>query len=177
MRIGIIADTHDNILMIKRAVEVFNDEKVDLIMHAGDHIAPFTCIIWEQANCEILAIYGNNDGDHAFLKKKFRKIGRIYERPREFILDGKRILMLHEPDNLRDYAMSGKFDLIIFGHTHRRQIYHEGDTLVVNPGEACGWITGLCTAMIINLDSMKVEEFILGESPIGPIMPAIPEGS
>ncbi len=123
MRIGVISDTHDNIPMIKKAAELFKEEKVDLILHAGDHVAPFTCMVWEQAQCEVLAVFGNNDGDLKMLGKRFRKIGRITQRPREIILHGKKILMMHEPDNLREYARSGKYDLIIFGHTHYKKVY------------------------------------------------------
>lgn len=170
MRIGIISDTHDNILMIKKAAELFKSEKVDLILHGGDHVAPFTLIPWKEAGCEILAVYGNNDGDLKLLQKKFRGIGRITQRPREIILHGKKILLMHEPDNLREFALSGKYDLIVFGHTHYKKAYREGDTLVLNPGEGCGWITGKATAMIINLDNMEFKEYLLGESPLEPLV-------
>lgn len=169
MRIGVISDTHDNILMIQKAVELFNREEVQLVLHSGDHVSPFTCIIWEKLNCEILAVFGNNDGDHTFLKKKFKKIGRITQRPKEFILEGKKILLMHEPDDLKDLALSGKYDLIIFGHTHYKKNYVLGNTLVVNPGEGCGWITGRASAMIIDLNTFEVEEVLLGESPLPPL--------
>ena len=170
MRIGIISDTHDNLLMIKEAVNLFNREKVDMVLHGGDHIAPFTCMLWEELDCEMLAVYGNNDGDKKFLTKKFRKVGHIYERPREIILHGKKILLMHEPDNLNEFAKSGKYDLVIFGHTHYKKNYYEGETLVLNPGEGCGWITGKATAMIVNLDDFKVEEYLLGTSPLEPLV-------
>lgn len=41
MRIGAMADTHDNLPMIRRAVEAFNAEQVELVIHAGDIVAPF----------------------------------------------------------------------------------------------------------------------------------------
>ena len=34
MKLGIISDTHDNMPVIAKAVELFNDEKVDLVIHA-----------------------------------------------------------------------------------------------------------------------------------------------
>jgi len=169
MRAGIISDTHDNILMIKKAIELFNREKVDIVLHGGDHVAPFTCIVWKELNCDILAVFGNNDGDLKLLKKKFRKIGQIYDRPREIILVRKKILLMHEPDNLNEYARSGKYDLVIFGHTHFKKNYYEGKTLVLNPGEGCGWITGKSTAMILDLNTFNVEEFELGVSPLAPL--------
>jgi len=38
MKIGIISDTHDNLPQIKKAVEIFNREKVELVLHAGLHL-------------------------------------------------------------------------------------------------------------------------------------------
>lgn len=171
MKIGVISDTHDNILMIKAAVELFKKEYVNLVLHAGDHVAPFTAMVWKELDCEFIGVYGNNDGDQELLKKQFRKIGRIYQRPREIILRGKKILLMHEPDNIKELALSEKYDLIIYGHTHRQKIYREGKTLVVNPGEACGWITGKATAITLDLDSMNVVEHVLGESPLPALAP------
>ncbi len=44
MNIGIISDTHDNLALIKKAVTFFNGEKVDLVLHAGDFVSPFTAL-------------------------------------------------------------------------------------------------------------------------------------
>jgi hypothetical protein len=32
-----------------------------------------------------------------------------------------------------------------------------GDTLIVNPGEGCGWLYGTPSAALLDLDSRKVE--------------------
>jgi uncharacterized protein len=32
-----------------------------------------------------------------------------------------------------------------------------GDTLILNPGEACGWLYGSCTAALVDLDTREVE--------------------
>jgi predicted phosphodiesterase len=39
-----------------------------------------------------------------------------------------------------------------------------GDTLLVNPGEACGWLYGEPSAAILDLDTRQVQFFKLGES-------------
>ena len=44
MKIGVLSDTHDHIPKIKRAVEIFNEEKVDLVLHSGDIVAPFSLL-------------------------------------------------------------------------------------------------------------------------------------
>ena len=40
--IGIMSDSHDHMDAIKTAVDVFNQAEVELVIHAGDIIAPFT---------------------------------------------------------------------------------------------------------------------------------------
>ena len=170
MKIGIISDTHDNLYMISKAAETFKKENVDLVLHAGDSVAPFTVMIWEKMGIEVQAVYGNNDGDREMLKKSFRKIGAIHERPREFIINGKKILVMHEPDNLKDLALSGKYDIIVYGHTHRKKNYREGDTLILNPGEGGAWLTGTASAMILNLETEEVQEVELGKSPMKPLI-------
>lgn len=169
MKLGIISDTHDHMQFIKDATEFFKSENVDLVIHGGDHVAPFSFKLWKAMGIEIMAVYGNNDGEIKGLKKMFSKIGRIFERPHEFILEGKNILLMHEPDNLREFAASDKYDVIIYGHTHKKVVKKEGDTLIINPGEGCGWITGAATCMTLDLDTFEVKEHILGQSPLDPL--------
>jgi predicted phosphodiesterase len=45
----------------------------------------------------------------------------------------------------------------VHGYTHRREVRTRGDALIINPGEACGWLYGTPTAAILDLDSMAVE--------------------
>jgi putative phosphoesterase len=48
---------------------------------------------------------------------------------------------------------SGRYDLVVRGHNHKAEII-EGDTLVVNPGEVCGYLTGRQTVALIDLQEM-----------------------
>ena len=41
MLIGAISDTHDNLPQIEKAVKYLNEQKVDLVLHAGDYVAGF----------------------------------------------------------------------------------------------------------------------------------------
>ncbi|HLD30045.1 MAG TPA: metallophosphoesterase family protein, partial [bacterium] len=50
---------------------------------------------------------------------------------------------------------SQNYDLIIYGHTHKIDTRKEGKTLVINPGELGGWLTGRKTFVILDLASMK----------------------
>ena len=139
MKIGIMADSHDNMPAITKAVGVFNDAEVSLVIHAGDLVAPFTAIPLKQLTSDFIAVFGNNDGEKLGLAKVFE--GRIHRPPHFLSYGGKRILLLHEPDNLKALADSGHFDIIVYGHTHEVDV-QKGRTLIVNPGECCGWVKG-----------------------------------
>ena len=79
--------------------------------------------------------------------------------PYAFDLDRKKALLLHEPDILDTAVKSGLYDVIIYGHTHKSDIKREGKTLIINPGEAGGWLSGKGSAVILDTDTMQEEFF------------------
>ena len=153
MKLGIISDTHDNMTMVARAVELFNTEKVDLVVHAGDFISPITANEFVHLSAPFIGVFGNNDGERLYLTKRFAKIGRIYPDYHEFEFAGKKCVVMHEPKFIDSLVKSGDYDLVIYGHTHAIDI-REGETVVINPGEACGLLTGRATVVILDTATM-----------------------
>ncbi|MBS3813049.1 metallophosphoesterase family protein, partial [Candidatus Bipolaricaulota bacterium] len=47
-------------------------------------------------------------------------------------------------------------DVIVYGHTHKIDV-QQGKPLVINPGEAGGWLTGRSTVAILDLKETSVE--------------------
>ena len=41
MKIGVFSDSHDHMENIRKAVDIFLEQKVEKIVHCGDIIAPF----------------------------------------------------------------------------------------------------------------------------------------
>jgi hypothetical protein len=152
--IGVMSDSHDNIIKIKKAVEIFNEKKCDLVIHAGDFIAPFSVRELEKLNCPIKAVYGNCDGEKLGLKKVFSSVGEIQESPLIFEYNNLKIFVCHVPNNLDNLAHSGKFNIIIYGHTHEPKAERKNNTLILNPGETCGWLSGKGTIALI--DPVKI---------------------
>ena len=58
MKIGIISDTHDNMPKIAAAARVFNEEKVDLVLHAGDIISPITANEFSALKAPFIGVFG-----------------------------------------------------------------------------------------------------------------------
>jgi putative phosphoesterase len=81
MLLGVIADTHDNLPKIEKAISVFNRKRVSLVLHAGDYIAPFSLLPFRKLNCDYLGVFGNNDGEREGLTKISE--GRIRESERQ----------------------------------------------------------------------------------------------
>jgi len=160
LKLGILADSHENMPLIAKAVELFNRQEVDLVLHAGDFISAITAKEFKKLKAKLIGVFGNNDGDKLLLQKRFQGIGKLYDDYHELEIEGRKIVLMHQPKFLKALIASGKYDLIIYGHTHKVDI-REGQPLVINPGECGGWLTGRCTVAIVDLETMKVEIYDL----------------
>jgi uncharacterized protein len=174
MKIGILSDTHDNLPAIERIVERFNGEKVDLVLHAGDFVSPFTAVPLGRLGMPLVGVFGNNDGDRLYLTRRFDGVGTIHAGYHTFEVDGVRVVLMHEPKSIDALAASGAYDLVVYGHTHKVDVRpgRSADSgplaaggrpaaAVVNPGEACGWLTGRSTAALFDTQTRTAEVLVL----------------
>jgi uncharacterized protein len=157
MVIGIISDTHDNMANMKKAVDYFNARQVQHVLHAGDYVSPFTFRILKGLNADFTGIFGNNDGDRLLLQKQSDR--RIYNQPHIFELAERKIIMMHEHLIIDALADSGHYDLVVYGHTHVPEIRKVNNTLIINPGEASGWLYGKSTIAVADLEDLTAEFF------------------
>lgn len=95
MKIGILADSHDNVPRVRAAVGHFRREEVGHVLHAGD------------------------------------------------------------------------LDVVVSGNTHDVEERRLGATLLLNPGEAGGWLTGRCTVALVDLATITVDVRDLDDEPHG----------
>lgn len=152
MLLGVISDTHDRMPVIKQAVALFNERKVAAVLHCGDFVAPFALLPFMELKCPFYAVFGNNDGEREGLKKLFAANGwTLNDRPWSFALLGYMITMLHEPTLVKKLVSEGSEDLIVNGHTHEPRFEKNKKTMVVNPGEACGWVKGISTIAFVDM--------------------------
>jgi putative phosphoesterase len=155
MLIGVISDTHDNMPQIKKAVDLFNEKKVEHVVHAGDFTSPFTFRLLKDLSCGFTGVFGNNDGDRLLLQKMSE--ARVFNQPHIFELARKKIIVIHEHHIADALADSGHYDVVIYGHTHKPVIKKANKTLVINPGEAGSWLYGKSTIAIADLSAMTAE--------------------
>ena len=162
MRIGVLADTHDRVPAVADLLQKFADKGVSMVMHAGDYCSPFSLAPFHQRGMALLGVFGRNDGDRETLAAyAARGMGtEIYESPHSFDVAGKRILLVHDIAEVSPRSIESHH-FVIHGSSHLQSEKKMGSTIVINPGEACGWIHGKCTAMILNTDSGEVENITL----------------
>jgi len=161
MLVGLVADTHDNLPMIEKAIKKLNEENVKLVLHAGDYIAPFVIPKLKELKAKVIGVFGNNDGDRALLKKRFaeRENFEIRGNFALLVVDGLKIALLHgdEEDLLKAIIESQTFDVVVHGHSHKAEAYRKGKTLIVNPGEVCGYLTGKSTIALLDTEKREAK--------------------
>ncbi|MEX2640822.1 MAG: metallophosphoesterase [Balneolales bacterium] len=140
MKIAILSDSHDHVEHIERFVKKVGQLGITDILHAGDYCSPFTIPLFE--GLKLTGVFGNNDGDHFRLIRKFREIdGQIHNEFHEFEVEEKRIALYHGTRTAITEALvlCGKYDLVISGHTHSVVQEIRGETLSLNPGSLHGF--------------------------------------
>ena len=119
MRLGILSDTHDELVRTKVAVQLLRDEGAEALVHCGDLASPPIV-----AACSVLPcwfVFGNHDSDavpalrHAATEfgATCLEWGGIVE------LAGKRIGVVHghmTTDVCR--VLADRPDVLLFGHRH-----------------------------------------------------------
>jgi len=159
MRIGLMSDTHDRIDAVEAAIDFFNRQRVNHVLHAGDLVSPLVVPKFSKLRVRLHYVWGNNEGDREFIKIRFGEIGVVPLGDFATLeLGGKRIALLHGTHEhiVDSLVRSELYDVVVRGHNHRAEII-EGRTLLVNPGEVCGYLSGNQTVALIDLDEMHAE--------------------
>lgn len=137
MHVGIVSDTHDNVDAAERAAGIFEADDVEVVVHCGDFVAPPTLPAFE--GFELHGVLGNNDGEVAGLMAGFDALGNgseLHGRFADLAFDDCSIAVLHGESlaEVRAVAAAGRYDVVCYGHHHRRDRTEEGRTTLVNPG-------------------------------------------
>lgn len=166
MLVGIMSDTHDHLPLVDKAVKKLVDEKVELVLHAGDYVSPFVIPHFKPFKGKFIGVFGNNDGDHEILKIRFQEFDlEIRGVFAEVKINGLRIALLHggEPGGppgpselLKSLISAECYDVVVYGHVHEAKAYRQGKTLIINPGEVCGYLTEKSSITVLNTKTMDV---------------------
>lgn len=163
MKIAFISDTHDNKEAIQFAFSYFEREGIRNVIHLGDLISPFNFrFIREVYTGNLYYVFGNNDGERLFLVEQAKEFNvAVFKLPHILDINGVKIAAMHEPFAILELAETQKFKIVAYGHTHKLHVEKRVETYIINPGEACGYLTGRKTFVIFNADedTCEVREF------------------
>jgi putative phosphoesterase len=165
MLIGLIADTHDRLPAVAELVRQLQAAGVGMVLHAGDYCSPFALRAFEEAHLSLAGVFGRNDGDPQGLVTRAQSAfgAELFESPHSFEIGGRRILLVHDIGDVNKRSIASH-EIVIHGSTHQQEMKTRGDTLIVNPGEGCGWLYGTPSAALIELDSREVQFLTLSSA-------------
>ncbi len=144
--IAVLSDTHDQIWRLDQALPQLRTARA--VLHAGDWVAPFTLKRLAQGLAvPIHGVFGNNDGDRRLLAQAAAAYDQVHLHGEFAALElaGLRIALTHYPEIARALAAGTAFDMVVYGHDHRAHASWVGETLLLNPGELFGGLTGRST--------------------------------
>ena len=158
MLLGLLSDTHDRIPATAALTTALMEAGARMILHAGDHCSPFSLMPFLEASIPVAAVFGRNDGDREGMRAQaVQGMGvELYESPHSVEVGGVRILLVHDIGDVSELSLNSH-GIVVHGNTHLQEMKTRGDTLIVNPGEGCGWIYGAPSAALIDIDSRHVE--------------------
>jgi len=127
MRIGVVSDSHGKAEFLRRAMKQMGP--IELLIHAGDYFRDALSVSRE-AGIKVIAVVGNCD---------WHQQGPNEE---EIEIEGFKILVTHGHtygvksgnSRLAEKLRDGKYDLIIYGHSHVPEITRLPQGYLINPG-------------------------------------------
>ncbi len=155
MKIGVVSDTHNNQRNVREIVRLFNCANVAHVFHTGDITRANTLELFRDLNAPLSGVYGNNDVERIELNKIAMTCGfEFHDPPLARELNGKRIVVVHDPRDLSD-ELTSSADLALHGHTHLLRIEDSNNLTIFNPGECAGHMKGFNAIGIVDLESLS----------------------
>ncbi len=156
MLAGILSDIHDNLSALGAALEALGG--ADVLLCCGDLCSPFVVDrLAKGFPRDIHLVLGNNDGDAFRIATRCGAHSRLHLHGEmaELELDGRRLCMVHYDNIARAIAPAQRHDIVCFGHNHAFEIARQGSTLLLNPGEVYGGLTGASTCLSIDTRTLE----------------------
>lgn len=142
MKLGVLSDSHRNLVAVERALKFFKDQAVDLVVHCGDGAGDGRKLA-SQMGLDYHAVRGNMDPGHES-KELILKAG------------GHKLLVshghLHQVNNGRYQlylrALEKGCQVALYGHTHMAKHEEKDGVHLINPG-SCGDPRGSVASLLI----------------------------
>lgn len=94
MRIGILSDTHDQLVHVQTALDLLRQRQIELVLHCGDIEEPVT--VEQFQGLAVHFVFGNCDHDRAGLRRAMKQIGATFHEDFGHLeLEGRSIAFVH----------------------------------------------------------------------------------
>ncbi len=159
MKLGVISDTHNQLINLQNVLKVFRQAGVETVLHCGDMTD--LNIGLQLVEFRVICIFGNNDWDAPEIRKNLLYFGEqnFADMNFEGEIGGVKIAATHGHNRgtLANMAHSGQFAYVFHGHTHRRRDDRVGITRVINPGALGGTRYESRSFVILDLDTDELD--------------------
>ena len=166
MKLGILSHTHNNIGNLQKALDLFEKQEVDTVIHCGDLTrveVAFHLAGWAgQAGCKrVICAFGNGD----IASGEMRSI-LLAQNPENYAglvftgeVDGVKIAAAHghQPGVLEELVRSGQYSYVFKGHSHTHKEERIGPTRLINPGALGGMHREPRQVCVLDLESGKAK--------------------
>ena len=158
MKVGLMADSHDRVPAVAELLQLMRAAGATMVLHAGDYVSPLILKPFEDLHMTLQGVFGRNDGDpQGLLSRAGSGFGlEIFESPHSFEVAGHQILLVHDIADVQKRSLKAH-SVVVHGFQHKQTLKEQGDSMLVNPGEACGWIYGTPSAALLDLDTKEVQ--------------------
>jgi len=165
MKICILSDSHDNLHYLRIAVADAKQRGAEAIVHCGDVVAPSTLNKIQPYDLPIHVIHGNNTGDLYTLTRLSsapNSVIHYYGQDADITLGGRHLFLVHYPHYARGMAVTGDYDLVCCGHSHRVALESVKNilgtqTIICNPGTVGAAGGRQATYIVGDLETMTFE--------------------
>ena len=160
MKLAIIADIHDNLVNLKKALDWCVREKIEEIICCGDVTnAETLAFLAKNFSGPIHLVRGNMEIFASDEPEKFANI-KYYGRIGRAMIGGRRIGICHEPFLIPKVKELGECEIIFYGHTHEPWTEEKDGARIVNPG-TLGGVFAKATFAVYDTASNNLELKIL----------------
>lgn len=162
MQIAVVSDIHDHISLLRSALQ--QTQHADLLICCGDLCSGF--IVRELGDGfrrPIHIVFGNNDGDRhrmGEIAAGFPHI-TIHGEMADLHVADHRIAVVHYPNLAEPIGLSGRYDLVCYGHNHQYNVEQLATTTLLNPGEVMGELTGAASCATYDTEGRAVTRYDL----------------
>jgi putative phosphoesterase len=163
--LGVLSDTHNNILNLRKALEIFQQRGVRTLIHCGD-VTTLETLEW-LVEFRVIYVFGNGDRTSGELRDMLLRYDPTNYGGLGFggEIGGVSIAATHGhlSGAVDTLARSGKYDYVFHGHSHRRSDERVGRARVINPGALGGVHREQRSCCLAHLDSGDIEFILLPE--------------